>query len=197
MGIIHGFVQMNRTLKLLIISDIFILSGYGLIAPILAIFINDNLKGGSIAAVGIASAIFLITHAVLQVFFAKIFNPKDRLWMLHIGTIIFVLVPIGYIFSTSIYHIYTAQFIHGIAAAFAYPSWSSFFTANLEKGRRGLQYAIYNSSVSVGTAITAYVGAELAQKIGFQIVFGMTGALTLIGFLILFGLEKKEVLKKI
>lgn len=35
--------MMNRTMKLLMISDIFVLAGFGLIQPILAIFINDGL----------------------------------------------------------------------------------------------------------------------------------------------------------
>jgi DHA1 family quinolone resistance protein-like MFS transporter len=75
---------MNKTLKLLIISDVFVFSGFGLIAPILAIFIKDNLIGGTIFAAGIASAIFLVTHSLLQIFFSYKFNPKDRIWMLWI-----------------------------------------------------------------------------------------------------------------
>lgn len=197
MKFIENILNMNYILKLLIISDIFIISGFGLIAPILAIFINDNLIGGSIAAAGIASAIFMITHSILQIIFAHVFYPKDRRWMLLLGTFIMVLVPIGYIFSTSISHIYLVQLVYGISAAFAYPSWSSFFTANLEKGKRGFQYAIYNSSVSAGTALTAYLGALIAEAHGFEIVFIFTGALSLLGFLILLRLEEKELMKKI
>lgn len=192
-----SLVDMNKILKILIISDILLFSGFGFIGPILAIFIHDSLKGGSIAAAGIASAIFLITHALLQILFAYVFNPKDRLWMLRLGTFLMVLVPIGYIFSTSIYHIFLAQFVYGIGAAFGYPSWSSFFTSNLEKGRRGLQYAVYNSSVSIGSAITAAVGASLAEFFGFKIVFGIVAFFLFIGFLVLFKLDKKQVMKKI
>jgi MFS family permease len=187
---------MNKTLKLLIFSDIFVISGFGLIAPILAIFIKDNLIGGTILTAGIASAIFMITHSLLQIVFAYKFNPKDRLWMLWLGTAIIALVPFGYIFSTQIYHIYLVQFIYGIGAAFAYPSWSSLFTANLEKGKRGFQFSLYSSGVSLGTAITAGVGALLAEKTSFQIVFIFTGILSIIGLLILFKLEKK-ILKKV
>lgn len=186
---------MNKTLKLLIFSDIFVLSGFGLIAPILAIYIKDNLTGGTIIAAGIASAIFMITHALLQILFTYKFNPKDRLWMIWLGTGLFVLVPIGYILSTSVYHMYIIEFIYGVAAAFAYPSWSSFFTSNLEKGKRGFQYAIYSSSVSIGTAITAGVGAWIAERIGFEWVFAITGVFALIGFFILLNLEKK-ILRK-
>ncbi len=187
---------MNKTLKLLIISDIFVFTGFGLIAPILSIFINDNLQGGSIFSAGFASTIFLLTHALLQIFFSYTFKPKDRLWMLKVGTAIIALVPFGYVFSTSIYHIYIVEFFYGLGAAFAYPSWSSLFTAHLEKGRRGFQYSIYSSSVGIGTAITAGVGAWLAEHIGFQWVFMLTGAIAVIGLLFLFRLEKKA-LKKI
>lgn len=186
---------MNKTLKLLVISDVFVLSGFGLIAPILAIFIKDNLIGGTIFAAGLASMIFLITHSLLQLLFAYKFNPKDRLWMLKVGTAIIALVPFGYIFATHFYHIYFVEFIYGIGAAFAYPTWSSLFTANLERGKRGFQWAIYSSSVGIGTAITAGIGAWLAEKVGFHLVFVFTGLLSMVGLFILFKLDKK-ILKK-
>lgn len=195
MGIIKNFLSMNRTLGLLIVSDIFVLTGFGLVAPILAIFINDNLVGGSIFSAGLASTIFLLTHALLQIFFSYKFNPKDRLWMLRLGTLIIALVPLGYILSTHIYHIYAVEFVYGIGAAFAYPAWSSLFTAHLEKGKRGFQYSVYSSSVGIGTAITAGVGAWLAEKTSFQLVFILTGIIAVAGLLFLFRIEKKSLKK--
>ncbi|MDD5331900.1 MAG: MFS transporter [Candidatus Nanoarchaeia archaeon] len=186
---------MNKTLKLLIISDIFVFSGFGLIGPILSIFINDHLVGGSITAAGLASAIFIITHAVLQIIFAKIFNPKDRRWMLIVGTFLTILIPFGYIFLTNINQMYLVQFIHGLGASFAYPSWYSLFTSNLEKGKRGLQWSIYSSMVGVGTALTAYAGAWLAEITSFQLVFGLAGAMGVIGLLSIFFIDKKAARK--
>ncbi|PIS04041.1 hypothetical protein COT83_02740, partial [Candidatus Peregrinibacteria bacterium CG10_big_fil_rev_8_21_14_0_10_44_7] len=137
--------------------------------------------------------------------FSYVFNPKDRLWMLKVGTAIIALVPFGYIFSTNIYHIYIVEFFYGLGAAFAYPSWSSLFTAHLEKGKRGFQYSVYSSGVGIGTAITAGVGGWIADKVdlnllgihisGFQIVFLLTGIIAVAGLLMLFRLEK-EALKK-
>jgi MFS family permease len=182
---------MDRTLKLLIISDIFIWSGMGLISPILAIFINDNLVGGSIGAAGIASAIYLITHALLQILFSYKFNAKDRRWMLWFGTFLIVSAPFGYIYSTHVYHIYLVQFIYGIGAAFAYPSWYSLFGAHQKKGQRGFQWSIYNSSVAIGSAITAAIGAGVAEAFGFRVTFILTGVCASIGLFILFRLDKK------
>ncbi|MFH1212416.1 MAG: MFS transporter [Candidatus Woesearchaeota archaeon] len=188
---------MNKILRLLVMSDVFVFSGYGLISPILAIFINDNLVGGSILAAGLASTIFLITQSLLQILFSYVFNPKDRLWMIWVGTGLIALVPFGYIFSSSVYHLYFVQFIYGVGAAFAYPSWSSLFTSNLEKGKRGFQWSIYSSAVGLGTALTAVAGAWLAEYTSFEIVFLLAGVFSIAGLIILSRLDKKQVMKKV
>jgi DHA1 family quinolone resistance protein-like MFS transporter len=115
--------------------------------------------------------------------------------MLRLGSIIIAIVPVGYIISTSVYHLYFVEFFYGIGAAFAYPAWSSLFTSNLEKGKRGFQYSIYSSSVGVGTALTAVIGGWLAQTISFQFVFVLTGLMAMIGLFVLFRLER-QVLRK-
>lgn len=186
---------MNKILKLLILSDIFVFGGLGLISPIFAIFIKEGLVGGTIAAVGIASAIYLIVNSVLQILFSKIFNPKDRFWMLCLGTFLIVLVPFGYIFSKTIWQIYIVQLIHGIGAGFAFPSWSSLFTSNLEKGQRGYQCSIHSAGINLGCGFTALIGAMIAQYYSFNAVFLITGFISLIGLLILFGLERKKLNK--
>ena len=109
--IITDILETSRTLKLLILSDILVYGALGFIAPILSIFIEGNLTGGGIFTAGLASTVFLLTHAVLQIIFSYSFNPKDRLWMLWVGTGIIALVPIGYIFSTSIWHLFLAEFL--------------------------------------------------------------------------------------
>lgn len=196
---------MNKTLKFLIISDIFILGGFGLLTPIFSIFIEGGLEGGSIFAAGLASSIWFITHALLQIVFSYKFNPKDRLWMLKIGTIMIVLVPFAYIFITHVYHLYVVEFLYAVGAAFAYPSWSSLFTAHLEKGKRGFQYAIHSSGYSIAAAITAGVGGWLAQNVkidlgvihlnGFQVVFLLTGIISVAGFSFLLKIHKDALRK--
>ena len=187
---------MNKTLKLLTISDMFVFTGFGLISPILAIFIKDNLVGGTLLAAGIASAIFLIVHAILQIIFAQIFSAKDRRWMLLVGTVLIAFIPFGYIFATTIWHIFFIQLIYGIAAGFAYPSWYSLFTSNIDKKSSGFQWSVYNSITSIGTGIAAGIGAFIADLLGFRIVFAITGILSVVGLLILFKLDK-NISKKI
>jgi DHA1 family quinolone resistance protein-like MFS transporter len=184
---------MNRTTKLLIFSDIFLMTGFGLISPILAIFIKGNLIGGTIVAAGIASMIFIAIKASLQLVFSKVFNPKDRIWMVVLGTFLVACVPFIYIFSTHVWHLYIAQAIYGLGAAFAFPAWLSLFTTNLTKGHEGFEWSVYSSCVGIGAAVAAYIGAILADAIGFRSVFAATGVFAVIGGLILLGLERKKL----
>jgi len=186
---------MNKVLKLLILSDVFIYSGLGLVAPLLAVFIKDNLIGGTLFAVGISSAIFLIVHAILQIVFADRFNQKDRRWMLLFGTLLISLVPLGYFLSKNIWHLFIVQFIYGIGASFAYPAWYSLFSANLDKKQEGFQWSINNSCISIGTALTAAIGGWLVSSIGFNFSFIIAGLITLVGFLILIKLNKNDFKK--
>ena len=181
----------------MIASDVILYSGFGLVSPILAIFIKENLVGGTIAAAGAASAIFLITRSILQILFAYIFNPKDRRWMLLLGTFLISITPFLYILLTEIWHIYVVQFIYGIGASLAYPAWYSIFTSNLSKGQRGYQWSIYSSGVGIGAAITAFLGALLAEKTSFNTVFFIAGVLGMIGLVILCFVTNKEIMKKI
>jgi len=66
----------------------------------------------------------------------------------------------------------------------------------VRKKESGFQWSIYNSGVSIGTGITAAVGAWLAQEIGFQWVFAITGLIAVAGLLILLKLDK-NVAKKV
>lgn len=187
---------MNRTLKLLIFSDIFVLTGFALISPILAIFIKENLVGGTIAAVGIAAAITTGLRCILQLVFAHIAKPKHRYGMAFVGTFFIAVVPFIYFFSTTVTHIYIAALVHGFGAGLANPAWFSLFANNLSKGQKGWEWSIYSSSVGIGTAIAAFVGAQLASKFGFTPVFIVVGILAMIGCFILLGLTKVEMKDK-
>ncbi len=182
---------MKEILKLLIFSDIFLVTGFGLINPIIAIFIKDNLVGGTIAAAGIASAVFLITRSLLQLIIAKKFDPKDRVWLLITGAFLVAVVPFLYAFSTNIWHIYLAQILHGIASAMYVPTFMGLFILNVDRKRPGFEWSIYSASVSLGIGIAAYFGALIAMNLGFKVAFFVNGLLALTAALILLNLNAK------
>ena len=184
---------MNKKIILLILSDIFILSSFGLIAPIFAVFIKDNLIGGSLVTAGLATTIFLTVKSILQLPLAwYIDKHKHKITLLVLGTLLIITIPFIYIFAKTIYGIFIAQAIYCVGAALAYPCWFSLFIKYIDKKHRGFEYALWSTGIGVGTALAAYLGAEIANDLGFNFLFLIVGFFAFLGFLLLLLLSKYE-----
>jgi MFS family permease len=183
---------MNKKLFLLILSDILILSSFGLIGPIFAIFMIENLKGGSLVSAGLATTVFLVVKSSVQLPLSKYFIDKEKhkTRSLLLGTLLIICVPFIYLAARSVYAIYAAQAIYGLGAAMAYPSWFSLFTTYMDKRHRGFEYTLWSTGVGLGTAVTAFFGAKTAELLGFKTLFFVVGIVALLGFLLLIVLDR-------
>jgi DHA1 family quinolone resistance protein-like MFS transporter len=185
---------MNRTMKLLMLSDIFVLTGFGLIQPILAIYINDGgLTGGTMLSAGVASALFLFVKSLVQLPFGHYIDnkPKKSSWLI-MGTLLMAAVPLIYLSANSIYHVYLAETIYGIGSGLAYPTWLGLWSANLDKGKESFQWSVYSTSTGIGTAATGAAGAALASSAGFTVTFVSAGLLCILGCLALIAMARRS-----
>ncbi len=184
---------MNSTIKWLIFSDIFVITGFGLIEPILAIFIKENLEGGTIFTVGLASALFLVTKCCVQLPFSRyVDNHAEKIKWLVLGTFFVSLVPFVYLLAQNIYHVYFAQILYGLGSGVAYPTWLGLWSTHLDKKHESFEWSLYSTMTGLGTALTAAIGAAIAEFIGFAFTFFLVGIMALAGCLVLFNLEKRK-----
>lgn len=178
------------------LSDIFVITGFGLVDPILAIFVKENLVGGTIFAAGFASTIFLVTKCLIQLPFSRyIDNHKDKMKWLIVGTFLVAVVPFIYTLSRHVNWIYLAQFIHGVGSGLAYPTWLGLWSTHLDKRHESFEWSLYSALTGLGTAGTASLGAGIASIFGFQYTFMLGGLMSIVGSFILFWLEKKRFRK--
>lgn len=183
---------MNKVIWILIISDILILSAFGLIQPIFAIFLSEGIAGGSLAAAGLASTIFFLVKSSVQLPLSFYVDKKrDKLVFLFIGTFLVAVIPLLYAFSPNIKFIFISQAVFGIGTAMAYPAWYCLFVSHLDKKHRGLEYSIWSTGVGIGVAITAYLGALAAKSFGFKNLFFIVGAVSLAGMVVLLFLSRR------
>jgi DHA1 family quinolone resistance protein-like MFS transporter len=174
-------------------SDIFVLTGFGLISPILAIFIKDDIVGGSIFAAGLASTLFLITKSIVQLPFSKyVDSHDDKIKWLIMGTFLISVVPIIYMFSNNINTIYLAQILYGIGGGLAYPTWLGLWSTHLDKKHESFEWSLYSTSVGIGVAATASIGAAIANFFSFNFTFLLVWFMSIAGCFVLFWLEKKD-----
>jgi MFS family permease len=184
---------MNRVTKLLLISDIFLISGFGFVAPILSIFIKDGLLGGQIYAAGLASMLFLLTKSCIQLPFSRYVDKYDHSieWLI-IGSLLTATVPFLYMYATSVTHIYIAQVVYGIGSGLAYPPWLGLWSTHLDRHHESYEWSLYSTLTGLGAAGAAAVGGALVELIGFKPTFFLVGIISLLGCVALFFLRAKE-----
>lgn len=194
----------GKIVKILISSDFFINLGWGLLSPIFAIFILEKITAGdSIKAVevaGFAALFYWITKSLIEMpigyLLDKTHGEKDDYWFMVIGTFLTAFVPIGYMFSTQVWHIYFFQIIHAIGMAMALPSWLAIFTRHIDKGKEALEWSMETTSIGTGAGIAGGLGGVMAASMGFNAIFLFVSILTFVSAILLL-FVKNEIYPRI
>ena len=190
----------NKIIKTLIVTDVFIYSSWGLVMPILAVFIIDSIEGGDAGVVGMAIGIYWITKSLLQVPIGKFLDrnhgEKDDYWFMIIGTFIASLTPLVFLVSSEPWHLYGLQIVHAIGMAMAIPAWGGIFVRHMDKGREAETYAFESSALGMGIGVAGIIGGFVAKTIGFTYLFIGVSVLGIIGSFLLL-LIKKDILPKV
>jgi MFS family permease len=196
-------VKVNNLIKILTYSDVLILSGWGLVTPIFAIFVTQQIQGGNLELVGLGQAVFLILKSVLQIPIAKFIDgikgEIDDLVVMATGSVILSLVPFLYIGARDPFHLLLIQAFYGFGAALVTPGWLAIFTRHVDRDLEAEEWSIYNSMVGLGAALAGALGGFLAEKFGFQLLFSLVGTTCVAGtaFLYLIYLDLRTTEKGI
>ncbi len=181
--------RINPVVKFLTISDIIILTSFGLITPIFAIFITNNIDGGTVEVAGLASAIYLFTKSLGQIpvarYIDKIKGEKDDFWVMFIGSMGIVIIPVLYLFIDAAASLFVVQFFYGASAAMVFPAWMAIFTRHIDKEHEGVEWGVYRTMIDFGCAVAASLGGLLAYRFGFEPLFIVISIVSFMGALFL------------
>ena len=197
------FKTINKVIKILIVNDFFLNSAWGLLSPIFALFIVQNITVGNTAeaakVAGIATFCYWVVKAILQIPISKYLDKNhgeiDDYWFMAIGTFLITLPPFGFIISSLPWHIYSLQILHAIGMAMIIPSWYAIFTRHIDKRKEAFEWGLNSTILSFGMGITGAVGGIMAAFFGFKVIFILVGILNLISVLV-FLLIRKEIYPK-
>lgn len=179
-----NLTNINPVIRILTVSDIIFLSGLGLVSPIFAVYITDQIHGG-LEVVGIAATIFLVTKSLGQLITAEIVDrikgEYDDFWAMFAGSVLIALIPIGYMFVSSVGQLYMIQVLYGLATALTFPSWMAIFTRHIDRKKEGLEWGIYFTVTDLMAATAAAVGGYVAERFGFASVFTVAAICSALG----------------
>jgi len=184
------FPRVGRLIKFFIISDLILLSGWGLIQPVFAIFITTSIVGATVVTVGIVAAIYWLTKAAFQLPIALLIDKKkgdkDDFAVLVSGLVLTGLSAFAFIFISQIWHLYLVQMVHAIGIAMYAPAWKSIFSHHLDKGHSAWDWSLDGAGWSLAAGITGLLSGYLVIWLGFPIIFAITGFLSLVAAFVIF-----------
>src|SRR5258708_17810942 len=132
-------IKVGRLVKYFILSDFFLLAGWGFIDPVFAVFIVQRVEGGTLTTVGIAAAIYWILRAILQIpianYLDKTSGEHDDFMALIGGLLLIGISAIAMSWVRTVWELYAIHAIHAVAFSLYFASWPTIFSRHLDKDR--------------------------------------------------------------
>ncbi len=179
--------SINKVIKVLTLSDIALLTGFGFIAPIFAIFIAQRITVGDTAEAamitGFAMAVYWGVKSILQIPFGKYLDKnhgeKDDIYFIVIGNFLAALSAFGFIFASLPWHIYFLKAFYSLGMAMNIPAWSAIFTRHIDKGKEAFEWSTRSTAIGIGAAVSGAAGGLIAGTFGFNVLFIGVGVFAL------------------
>jgi MFS family permease len=189
----------NSIIKTLVASDLFLNLGWGLLSPVFAIFILENISGGgSLQAAeiaGLAALFYWIPKSFFEIpvgiFLDKDHGEKDDFWAMFIGMLIISCIPIGYLFAYAPWHIYLCQVIYAAGMAMVLPSWLAIFTRHVDKGKEAFEWSLETTAIGTGAGIAGGLSGIMVALFGFKVLFLFVSGLTFISTILLLFIKNR------
>jgi MFS family permease len=185
----------GKVLRYLTANDItyWVMTSY--IHVIYALHLTQNITGGSATHVGLSLTMRQITTAVISIPIGKVFDKikgyVDEVTFLSIASLITGIMYIMLGFATEIWHMYAAMFLIGIWDSVNMNSWRIVFYQTIPEEEKGRTVGVYQTIMSMVTAVLVALSGVLADSFGYEIVFWTGGGIMFLGSILPFLLRKR------
>jgi MFS family permease len=182
-------LKIGRVVKYFVLSDFFLLAGWGFIDPVFSVFIVQRVVGGTLATVGIAAGIYWILKSVLQIPIANYLDrtegERDDFMALVGGLLLVGISAIAMCWVTQIWELYLIHAVHAVAFALYFASWPTIFSRHLDKNRISFDWSLDSAAAGIASGVTGILGGIIAETYGFTLVFVLAGILAFIAAFVL------------
>ncbi|BCX13616.1 MAG: hypothetical protein KatS3mg085_148 [Candidatus Dojkabacteria bacterium] len=177
--------KINKIVMFLTLSDIFTWGLYLIVNSLVGIYLSKKIDHDATAIIGIGVSIYYATRALSQIPIAyltdKTKSDRDDIFILTLGNFLMGAPFLFYPFISEPFMYYFLQIIMGLGASMNLVNWRKIFAKNLDKGKEGLEYGIYDTVMSVAMivfSLTAGLVANINDRY-FDIVMITVGLLTI------------------
>lgn len=196
-------LKMNPTIWYLTINDVFTWGIFFVFLALVGLYIAQKFNVNAVEVVGIGGGIAYLTRGIVQVPFGvlgdKLETTQDETIMLMLGNFLMGLPILLFTQINDVNQYYILQFVFGLGAALNIVNWRKLFAGNLDKGKEGLEYAVYDSIMSFSIAALSVLGGTIAgiSPDYFDVVIATIGSVIILSnFWVLFLYNYKKKIGK-
>lgn len=171
----------NRVILTFIVADLLLALSSGFLTPIYAVFITEDITGGTVAAVGFATSLFWFVKSLVQFPVSWVLDAtpgeRDDFYFMLAGSLLIVTVNLCYFFfADAVWHVYLLEILNGIGYGLNVPAWYGVFTRHIDPNRESTEWTMDSNAMGLGTAVAAAMGGVLAEALGFRAIFLLSAA---------------------
>ncbi len=188
-GLFRTFA-VNKVVRNFVLADLVLYLGWGLISPIFAVFIIQNIPGATLGTVGLAIGLYWLSRAIIQLpvalYLDKSDGEKDDFYVLLLGLILASLAAFSFNFVRTATELYAVEVIQALGFGFYAPAWSGIFNRHLDKERVAFDLSLDSTVLALASGVTALLGGLIAETMGFKLLFIIGGIFSLLAAVIIF-----------
>lgn len=179
--------KINKVVIYLSLSDVFTWGPYTIISMLTGLYLASKLGENVVQFVGIGTSIYFFTRALFQmpvgILTDKYKHDKDEILILFVGILLMGFPFLLYPYIQNQYQYFFLQFLFGLGVSLNLTNWRKLFALNVDTGREGRQYSMYEVIMSVSTALICILGGYIANMgdIYFDTVMSVAGVIIMLG----------------
>lgn len=182
-------IKINKVIRSLVLADLFLWGGWGIVNPLMGIFIVGRIEGATLLTVGAAAATYWIVKSAFQIpvalYLDRLEGENGDFRALVTGLTLAGFAAMTFPIISTTWGLFVAVFLQSIAYGLYTPSWSSIFSRHLDKDHYAFDWSLDSTTIGVASGVAALIGGALADFFGFNAVFILTGLLSFASALIL------------
>ena len=159
--------KINKIVIYLTMSDVFSWGTYTVINAFTGLYLSQKLDENAIQFVAIGTSIYFFTRAIFQIPIGKLTDKlkgdKDEILLLVLGLLLMGTPFLFYSQISAPIHYFVLQSVFGLGTALNITTWRKLFTLNIDEGREGTQYAVYETIMSALTGVLGIIGGTIAS----------------------------------
>jgi MFS family permease len=175
--------ELNKVIRTLTIHDVLYWGGYDMMQVIFALFVVNQIEGGSPGDVGLAIFLYRFSSTLFSIpigsTFDKLPGLKDEDVALVTASILTGVVYLALAASTQLWHLFGLMLVLGVARAIDVNSWRKIFNSFLNVRRRGTELGMYDTFFSLGIAMMNVLAGYLSEVYGVRLVLLVAGVLVI------------------